>query len=168
MKNIRNFLANNQLGIGYIELTIAQCCVGLNVIVGKFLINYFPIFLLLTFRFAIGLIGMLGVAYLNKLPLIRVYKSFISLSLRDKLLLIFQAACGGFLFNMFILYGMKTTSATAAGIISSITPIMIFVLSTILLREKMTLQKSTAIIMVMLGLFVLNLGKSQLLKIMLC
>jgi drug/metabolite transporter (DMT)-like permease len=79
-----------------------------------------------------------------------------SLTTRDKLLLFFQAMCGGFLFNVLILYGMKTTSAVSAGIISSIIPIVIFILAAILLREKITFQKGLAIIVVMLGLLILN------------
>ncbi len=158
---IKNFLAKHQLSVGYFELTVAQCFVGVNVISGKLLINYFPIFLLLAIRFAIGFVGMLGVAHLSKLPLSGIYRNFMSLSSKDKLLLIFQAACGGFLFNVLILYGMKTTSATSAGIISSITPIMIFVLSAVFLREKINFQKGLAIFIVMLGLLILNLGKES-------
>jgi drug/metabolite transporter (DMT)-like permease len=159
--SFKSFLARNQLGIGYLELTIAQCFVGINVISGKFLIGYFPIFLLLAIRFTIGFVGMLGIAFLKQLPIIDIYRNFMSLSSKDKLLLIFQAACGGFLFNILILYGMKTTSATSAGIISSITPIMILVLSTVFLREKINLQKGFAILIVMLGLIILNMGKNS-------
>src|SRR6476659_3905236 len=95
---------------------------------GKFLIGFFPIFLLLAIRFAIGFAGMLAIARLKGIKYSNTYYNFMSLTSRDKLLLILQAACGGFLFNVLILYGMKTTSATSAGIISSITPIMIFIL----------------------------------------
>jgi len=159
--SIKKILLKHQLEIGYLELTVAQCFVGVNVISGKLLIHYFPIFLLLMMRFAIGWVGMVGIAYFNKLSLQRVYRNFLFLSSKDKWLLIFQAACGGFLFNVFILYGMKTTSATAAGIISSITPIMIFGLSAIFLNEKINLQKWLAIMVVILGLLVLNLGKTS-------
>lgn len=158
---IKHFLIHHQQGLGYLELTLAQCFVGVNVISGKTLISYFPIFLLLAIRFAIGLIAMLGVACLSNIPLSRVYLSFMSLTQTDKLLLICQALCGGFLFNILILYGMKTTSATSAGIISSITPIMIFILSTMILREKINFQKIVAIVVVMFGLIILNFGKDS-------
>lgn len=91
---------------------------------------------------------------------LNIYHNFMSLSSKDKLLLIFQAACGGFLFNVLILYGMKTTSATSAGIISSITPIMIFILAAVLLHEKINLQKSIAIVIIIIGLIILNTGKT--------
>jgi len=153
-------LTKKDYAIGYAELTLAQCCVGVNVISGKFLIGFFPIFLLLTIRFAIGFVGMLGIARIKSIHYSDVYRSYMLLTFKDKLLLIFQAACGGFLFNVLILYGMKTTSATSAGIISSITPVMIFILAAAFLHEKINLQKWAAIIIAMAGLLVLNLEKT--------
>lgn len=158
---MKPLLTKKDYAIGYAELTLAQCCVGINVISGKFLIGFFPIFLLLAIRFAIGFAGMLAIARINSLRFANIYHNFMSLTSKDKLLLIFQAACGGFLFNVFILYGMKTTSATSAGIISSITPIMIFILAAAFLREKINLQKGLAIVIVMAGLLILNTGKAS-------
>lgn len=153
-------LTKKDYAIGYTELTLAQCCVGINVISGKFLIAFFPIFVLLAIRFAIGFAGMLAIARVRSIRLSNIYHNFMSLTHKDKLLLVFQAACGGFLFNVLILYGMKTTTATSAGIISSITPIMIFILAAVFLNEKINLQKCLAIVIVMIGLLILNLGKS--------
>jgi drug/metabolite transporter (DMT)-like permease len=155
-----NALTKKDYIIGYIELTLAQCCVGLNVIFGKCLIGFFPIFLLLTIRFALGLAGMLAIARVNNIRCSNIYHHFMSLTLQDKILLMFQAACGGFLFNVLILYGMKTTSAIFAGIISSITPVMIFILAAVFLQEKINFQKSLAIGIVMLGLIILNTGQA--------
>jgi len=84
-----------------------------------------------------------------------------ALSRNDKWLLIFQAACGCFFFNVFILYGMRTTSATSAGIISSITPIMTFILAAIFLRERISMEKWIAIFIVMIGLMVLSTGDAS-------
>lgn len=158
---MKNALTKKEYAIGYAELTLAQCCVGINVISGKFLIAFFPIFLLLAIRFAIGFIGMLAIARLKKIQYVNIYRNFVSLTSKDKFLLFLQAICGGFLFNVLILYGMKTTSATSAGIISSITPIMIFILAAVLLHEKINFQKGLAIVIVMIGLVVLNTGKAS-------
>lgn len=158
---MKNTLTKKDYAVGYTELTLAQCCVGLNVISGKFLIGFFPIFVLLAIRFAIGFAGMMAIARFKGIGFLNTYHNFMSLTSKDKLLLFFQAACGGFLFNVFILYGMKTTSATNAGIISSITPIMIFILAAIFLREKITSQKVLAIIVVVAGLVVLNMGNTS-------
>lgn len=158
---MKHSLTKKDYAIGYTELTLAQCCVGINVISGKFLIGSFPVFLLLAIRFAIGFAGMLAIARIKNIQYSNIYENFMSLTPKDKILLIFQAACGGFLFNVLILYGMKTTSATSAGIISSITPIMIFILAAAFLHEKINLQKGLAIVIVMIGLLILNLGKSS-------
>ena len=103
---------------------------------------------------------MLAIARTQNIRFTNIYHHFMLLSRKDKLLLIMQAICGGFLFNVLILYGMKTTSATSAGIISSITPIMIFILAAAFLHEKINLQKCIAIVIVMLGLLILNTGKT--------
>lgn len=156
-----DFFERNRMAIGYSELAAAQFCVGLNVISGKFLMAYFPIFLLLTIRCSIGLIAMLFVARCNKLRIPAIYHRFMKLSLKDKGLLVLQAMCGCFFFNVFILYGMQTTTATAAGIISSITPIMTFILAAIFLRERISFEKWVAIFIVVLGLMVLSLGEES-------
>lgn len=148
-----------QLILGYAELTAAQFCVGFNVITGKLLINYFPIFFLLTTRFIIGFAAMFIVANFAGIRITSIVRRFLSLTSRDKLLLVLQAACGGFLFNLFILYGMKSTSATSAGIITSVTPGMIFILSAIILREKITVQQNSAIFVALIGLIILNTNK---------
>ncbi len=158
---MKNTLTKKDYAIGYTELALAQCCVGLNVISGKYLISFFPIFILLAIRFAIGCAGMMAIARFKGIGFLNTYHNFTVLSSKDKLLLFFQAACGGFLFNVFILYGMKTTTATDAGIISSITPIMIFILAAIFLREKITSQKLLAIVIVVVGLVVLNMGNTS-------
>jgi len=153
--------SNHQKYIGYTELALAQCCVGLNVITGKFLITLLPIFFLLFVRFMIGMLGMLAIARYKHITIKTIYRSFMKLSLHDRWLLIIQAACGGFLFNVFILWGMKHTSAVSAGIITSATPIFIFILAFIFLHERVNKQKILAIITAMLGLVVLNTGKVE-------
>ena len=97
---MKHSLTKKDYAIGYAELTLAQCCVGINVISGKFLIGFFPIFLLLAIRFAIGFAGMLAIARMKSIQYSNVYRNFMSLTSKDKLLLLFQATCGGFLFNV--------------------------------------------------------------------
>src|SRR3990167_5246645 len=88
-------LTKKQERVGYIELALAQTCVGINVISGKFLISLFPVFLLLALRFAIGFFGMLIIEYFRSRKLFTFYSQFIALNFRDKCLLMLQAICGG-------------------------------------------------------------------------
>lgn len=157
-----NFLNKKGLTRSYMGLILAQCCVGLNVTIGKLLTDFFPVFLLLTMRFAIGLIGTVAVAYMQKLTVKTIHRRFIGLTKKDKLLLFLQAMCGGFLFNILVLYGMKATSAVSTGIITSITPVAILIFSALFLREKITLQSVYTILIVVFGLIVLNVGKGPL------
>lgn len=151
MDLLKKYFANCYLG-----LALAQCSVGLNITVGKLLIGSFPVFFLLAIRFTIGFVGMLIIAYMQKLTIKNIVKDFMLLTNKDKLLLFMQAMCGGFLFNMLILYGMKGTSAISAGIITSFTPVAIFILSALLLRDKINSRKVFSIFMVFLGLVILN------------
>src|SRR5579883_184558 len=145
--------------VGFAELALAQCAVGVNVVTGKYLIAYFPIFLLLMLRFGIGLISMLMMVKLKRSSTWDWYRHFCLLSSKDKFLLFIQAMCGGFLFNILLLFGMRNTNAAAAGIINGITPVLILVLSFIFLREKITWRIVIAMIVAVAGLWILNTGK---------
>lgn len=145
--------------VGYIELFLAQVCIGINVITGKLLTGFFPVFLLLAIRFTIGLCGMLVIMHVQRISIMMIYNRFMLLANKSKFLLFVQAICGGFLFNVFMLYGMKTISATSAGIISSIIPIMIFIISAVFLNEKINFQKIISIVIVVMGFIILNTGR---------
>jgi len=152
---------NRTLLLGYIELAAAQTCIGMNVVTGKILANDMPIFELLAVRFFIGFLLMAAISHLSGHSVRGAFQRFYAFSRQDKLLLLLQAACGGFLFNVFILYGMKSTSATSAGIISAITPIMILLLAAFILREKLTAQKLLAVLVTVAGLVVVHLGATS-------
>jgi len=143
---------------GYLELSLAQCCIGINIILGKILIPEIPIFALLLLRFTLGFIFIGAYQILGNLSLVRT--ELRALSLKDWLIIFTQALCAGFLFNVLILYGLEHTSATVTGIINSAVPALVAVFSFIILREKLTLRIGIAILLCIAGIAVLGLGKA--------
>lgn len=101
--------------IAYLELTLAMAIVGSSVVVGKLLIASFPVFLGAGLRFAIASVILMPVLLVNE-------KEIPSLSRIDWLFLFLQTLTGVFLFSVFLLYGLKFTTAAESGIITSTTP----------------------------------------------
>lgn len=144
----------------YIFLTLAQCCVGANIVIAKVLMPFIPIYVLLSFRFFIGTLILSGVCYFKKESPFRDNHNN-KLVFFDGMVLFVKALCAGFLFNSFILSGLQYTEASTAGIISSITPAVIAFLSYALLKEKLGPRRIAAIVLAVLGLIVISMDKGH-------
>lgn len=147
-----------KISLGYLELSLAQCCIGINIILGKILIPEIPIFALLLLRFTLGFIFIGAYQVLGNFSLVRTELS--TLSSKDWFIIFAQALCAGFLFNVLVLYGLEYTTATVTGIINSAVPALVAVFSFFILREKLTLRIGTAILLCVVGIAVLGLGKA--------
>lgn len=144
--------------MGYLQLSLAQCCFGINIILGKILIPEIPIFALLLLRFTVGFILIGTYQALGNFSLVRTELG--TLSSKDWLIIFAQALCAGFLFNVLVLYGLEHTTATVTGIINSAVPALVAVFSFIILREKLTPRIGVAILLCITGIAVLGLGKA--------
>ena len=101
----------------YIWLAAGMALAGSSVVVGKIVIGVFPVFLSQTITLLISLVGIFPLAWLIEG---NVFK--IQFQKRDFLFLFLQALTGMFLFRVFLLYGLKFTSATEGGIITQQRP----------------------------------------------
>lgn len=144
--------------LGYLELSLGQCCIGINIILGKILIPEIPIFPLLLLRFTLGFVLVATYQTLANFSLVQTELK--ALSTKDWLIIFAQAACAGFLFNVLVLYGLQHTTATVTGIINSAVPALVAVFSFIILREKLTLRIGVAILLCIIGIAILGLGKA--------
>ncbi|HQZ87283.1 MAG TPA: DMT family transporter [Gammaproteobacteria bacterium] len=147
-----------KLSLGYLELSLAQCCIGINIILGKTLIPEIPIFALLLLRFTLGFVFVGTYQMFGNFSLVRTELS--RLSPKDWLIIFTQALCAGFLFNVLILYGLEHTTATVTGIINSAVPALVAVFSFIILHEKLTLRIGIAILLCIVGIAILGFGKA--------
>lgn len=135
-------------------LILAMILAGSSVIVGKLLIVSTPVFL--------GTFGSLVVAFLCMLPLMRGRLSELRhLTARQWKYLFLQGLCGIVLFRVFTLYGLHSTGAVQAGIITGTTPAVLALLSLIFLGEKLSRKSIIGILFAVAGCMVIHIFTSQ-------
>ena len=134
-----------------VQMTGAMVIVGSNIVAGKLIINGFPLFLASTLRFALASVLLL-------LLVLRVEKSFPRISKRDLFGIALLSFFGNFLYSIFLLYGLKLTSATESGIISGTAPVVTLTLAYVFLRERLGKKKIFGLLLVILGMVVINLS----------
>ncbi|MFI4937067.1 MAG: DMT family transporter [Candidatus Berkiellales bacterium] len=145
------------LAIGYAILAFAQIAISINVVTSKFLLATMPMFFLLAARFGLSTI-LLGILLLGtKTPIISPLHPKQKLTLGDWGLAILSGIFAAFLFNVFFVWGLQYTTATAAGIVGSTLPAMIALSAVWLLKERLNLAKIFALILAMVGILVINL-----------
>ena len=140
---------DKQARIAYVELSLAMVIVGSSVVIGKLVIASFPVFLASALRFGLGSLILLPLLLLRE-------GRGVSIGRRDWIILGLQAFTGVFLFSVFLLYGLKFTSAAEAGIITSTTPAVVATISFLFLKEKLTLNKAIGIALAVLGVLIIN------------
>lgn len=129
----------------YVELTLAMIIVGSLAVVGKLIIAKFPVMLSSVLAMGLASLGMLVVHYWLQGPLPKLNKTQFKY-------LFLQTICGVFLFRVFFLYGLYWSSAAMAGILLSLTPVIIAFLSVLLLREPITKKNALAIALCCIGM----------------
>jgi drug/metabolite transporter (DMT)-like permease len=147
--------------LGYFVLFLAQMVLGINVVTTKYLIALYPMFLLLTFRFFISSILLLAALVLSKTPFTDPRHPDGKLNANDWFLGVLQGVFAAFLFNLFFVWGLQHTTATAAGIVSSALPALIALFAVWFLKEKMTVAKSISLLLASLGILIINLDYSS-------
>lgn len=132
------------------QLAAAMALVGANIAVAKAAVPFIPVFIFSLIRY--------GVAPLALAPFTinEPGQRFRDLSLRGWVDLFLQAFTGGLLYMVLMLYGLHYTSAVSAGIITSTVPVVVAVLAVLLLRERLTLQGTAALLLAMIGILAVN------------
>lgn len=128
---------------------MAMMIVGSSVVVGKIITDSFPLFLASGLRFGIA-------ALLLTFLVSHREKALAGLGRKDWITLILMAVCGQFLFTLFLLWGLRMTSAAEAGVIMSTTPAAMAVVSCLLLRERLTLTNVIGVALAVLGILAVN------------
>lgn len=143
----------------YLKIALAMAIVGSSVVFGKLITSSFPVFLASELRFLISTVILFLLLYYKEGKLPFISKKYV-------ITLFFQAFAGVFLFNIFMLYGLRFTSAIEAGIITSTLPAVVGLTAFILLGEKITKLKSVGILLAVLGVLLFNVfGKDTNLDI---
>jgi len=114
--------------LAYGALGLSTSLVGTYVGLSKLLVLVFPVFLLAWLRFGMAAVAML--------PWLKRGANEPPLSARDRKLLFVESFIGNFLFSICMLYGIKASSALAAGVIMAGIPAAVALLSWLVLGER--------------------------------
>ena len=137
--------------LAYASLAASMALVGSYVGLSKLLVAVFPVFVLAWLRF--------GIAALAMLHWVRRRPGDDALSPRSRLLLFWESFLGNFLFSICMLYGVKLTSALAAGVTMAGIPAAVALLSWLFLRERIAARMLVAILLAMAGIALLALAR---------
>lgn len=124
--------------------------VGSSVVAGKLLVESFPVFLASELRFLI--------ATLILVPLLIKLEGIPTLNKKEVGILFLQALSGVFLFSIFMLYGLKFTTAMEGGIITSTLPAVVAIIAFFILREKPTRSTIIGILLAFFGTLAINIS----------
>ncbi|MBS0287146.1 MAG: DMT family transporter [Proteobacteria bacterium] len=145
------------LMVGYIALALAQAGISINVVTSKYLLDIMPMFMLLASRFFISSV-ILGISLkVTHTPIMDPKHPRGHLTLKDWSYAALSGFFAAFLFNLFFVWGLQHTTATAAGIVGSTLPAIIALCAVWMLNEKLNVPKIISLILAMLGILIINL-----------
>jgi drug/metabolite transporter (DMT)-like permease len=136
----------------YLCLLASMTLVGSYVGLSRLLVAMLPVFLLAWLRFGIAAVAML--------PWVRRAPGEAPLSVRDRRLLFWESFLGNFLFSICMLFGVRATSALAAGVVMAAIPAAVAMLSRVLLGERIVPRVLGAIACAAAGIVLLAIVKS--------
>lgn len=139
--------------LAYLCLASSMALVGSYVALSKPLVAAMPVFLLAWLRFGIG--GLAMARWLRK-PADEP-----PLTPRTRGLLFLESFLGNFLFSVCMLFGVKLTTAVAAGVIMSAIPAVVAVLSALFLHERIGKRSMAAIALAAIGIGLFSMTKTS-------
>ncbi|VVD85143.1 multidrug DMT transporter permease [Pandoraea iniqua] len=133
-------------------LALAMTFVGTNVGIGKTMVAVMPVAAFALWRFVIAVIALAP----------RYRPARMRLVTRSQWRNLFvQTFFGTFLFTLLMLYGVRQTTATAAGVITATLPACVALLSWAVLREHPSRRTLVSIGLAILGVALLNLSRGD-------
>lgn len=146
-----NTISHPPRWLAYACLAISMSLVGSYVALSKPLVAVLPVFLLAWLRFGIGGLAMLG--------WLRRPADEPPMSPKTRRLLFLESFLGNFLFSICMLFGVRLTTAVAAGVVMSAIPAVVAILSAIFLKERIGKRTAAAIACAALGIGLFSLQK---------
>jgi len=137
--------------LAYCALAASMAVVGGYVGFSKALVIVFPVFLLAGMRFAIAAVAMAS--------WLRRPAGEAVLDARSRRLLFLESFFGNFLFSICMLYGMRQSSALAAGVVMAALPAIVALLSWLLLGERIAPRVAAAIACAIAGIALVALAR---------
>lgn len=123
---------------------------GTSVIAARFLSQALGTFTIAAASLFFAILGLLPLCWS------RLGKAVLQMKLHDMVDLFWQAACGIFLFRMFLIQGLNHTSAGEAGILTGATPAATTLLAVVVLKEPVRPRRFLGILSTVAGIAVLQ------------
>jgi drug/metabolite transporter (DMT)-like permease len=139
--------------LAYAALAASMALVGSYVGLSKSLVAIFPVFLLAWLRFGIG-----GIAMLHWL---RKPTHEPPLERRHRALLFLESFLGNFLFSICMLYGIRMSTALAAGVVMAALPAAVALLSIVFLKERPDARVLAGIGCAVAGIALVSIAKDD-------
>ncbi|GIQ68049.1 DMT family transporter [Xylanibacillus composti] len=134
----------------YLAMIVAMTTVGSSFVVGKWIVEAFPIYLASGLRYGLASALLLPLLYLAEKRLPKVGR-------KDMGVLFLQSLTGVFGFSVCLLYGLQYTTATESGIITSTTPMVIALISFFFLKERLSSRQWLGILFAVFGIAAIHL-----------
>ncbi|WP_101845040.1 DMT family transporter [Halobacillus sp. Marseille-P3879] len=137
---------------GTMFIVLAMACIGASIPLGDSMMETFPVWVFTCITLMIATIILV--------PFSTAYEKtkWTKLGWKNYYGMFMQALLTATLYTIFLLYGVIHASAISVGIISSITPAVVFILSFLLLREKLNLKKAISILLAIVAVLIMNVA----------
>ena len=133
----------------YVQMTLAMLLIGSLFVVSKVIVQSVPVFVASFLRQFLAFLALVAWLYVQKSTMPKIER-------RDWGVLLIQGVVGIFLFSVFALYGLKYTNAIDANIITSTTPLSMMLIAVLLLGERLTMRRVSALLLALLGTLAIN------------
>lgn len=133
----------------YVQMTLAMLLIGSLFVVSKVIVQTVPVFVASFLRQFLAFLALAAWLYVQKSTMPKIQR-------RDWGVLLIQGVVGIFLFSVFALYGLKYTNAIDANIITSTTPLSMMLIAVLLLGERLTIRRVSALLLALLGTLAIN------------
>lgn len=141
--------------LGHWQLAAAMALVGANIPIAKLAAPLIPVFIFSVIRYAVSIAALAPFLAGEQGPRLR------DLGRRERIILVLQALCGGVLYMVLMLYGVRYTSAINAGIITSTVPVCVALLAVAMLGERFGSRTILSLILAVLGILAVNTASAR-------
>lgn len=140
---------------GLLFIVISMMSIGISIPIGGVMMEQFPVFI---FSFI-----TIFIAAVLLVPFAKVTENtkWTKLGKRNYFGMFMQALLTVTLYTVFQLYGLTYASVISVGIITSITPAVVLILSLFLLRERLNVRKSVAVALAIIAVLIMELTGVQ-------
>lgn len=140
---------------GLLSVIMCFILVGSSYPIAKEAMDSIPTWTFTCISFAVGFV------FLLPFTLFREKTNWFKISLKNWMIVSVLALLGAVLYTVFLLYGLPTTTATSASVITSATPAVVLLISVLFFKEKLKISSSISVILAIISVVVMTLPGSQ-------